>query len=115
MDHLLDELLSLEAQCHKATEQCERLREAALHKAKAVVFDAKHLDAGVVAVMGEDANKMSESANGNDQTTSNTNASRTTTRELSIDLIWQAQHHGSDSTSEPYAPLQSECSSILSS
>lgn len=113
MDHLLDELLSLEAQCHQASEQCQRLRETALHKAKAVVYDAKHLDAGMVAIMGED--RAVPAFNDNDDATATTTASRSTTKELSIDLIWQAQLHATDSVSESYAPSQPESQSEFSS
>lgn len=105
MDQLVDDLLTLEAQCHQATEKCQRLRETALHKAKAVVNDAKNLDAGIVAIMGDDA---PATASPNTGPSTNSTSSTRATKELSIDLIWQA-HHATDL----FQPQPHNSSSVL--
>lgn len=83
----------------------QRLRETALHKAKAVVNDAKNLDAGIVAIMGDDA---PAAASPNTGPLTNGTSSTRATKELSIDLIWQAQH-----ATDLFQPQPHNSSSVL--
>lgn len=60
-----------------------------MRKAKTAVYDAKNIDAGVVAGFHEDSSAATAST---DDEPSKTAIDSEHTKELSIDMIWQAQH-----------------------